>query len=90
MNGVASVLGSASDAKEAVINEIGRSGLSIAVLPTVAQNSSWPAIVRCSDLASDFAASYRLSSILTGMPIKNLPFRSFYYKSSKIESKVIS
>jgi hypothetical protein len=90
MNGLASALGSASDAKEAVINEMGRSGLSIAALPTVAQNSSWPAIVRCSDLASDFAASYRFSSILTGMPIKNLPFVLFYYKSSKKESKAIS
>jgi hypothetical protein len=90
MNGVASALGSDSDAKEAVINEIGRSGLSIAALPTVAQNSSWPAIVRCSDLASDFAASYRFLSILTGMPIKNPPFTLSYYKSSNIESMVIS
>jgi integral membrane sensor domain MASE1 len=57
------------EAKESMMKETGRSGLSIAARPTVAQNSIWPAIVRCSALASNLANSYKSSSILTGMPM---------------------
>ena len=47
-------------------NSIGRSGLSNAAFPTLAQNSSSPAIMRHSLCDAAFACRQRSSSILTG------------------------
>ena len=50
--------GSAIDIKDSAMKFTSKSGLSSAVRPSRAQNSSWPAIVRCSVAASAFANAW--------------------------------
>jgi len=70
--GVASVGPSARATNKSRTKSIGRSGLSKAVLPTKAQNSICPAIVRRSACACARACSYKSSFMRTGIPIASL------------------
>lgn len=58
MNGVAWSRGSASDTRVSAMKDTGRSGLSRAARPTLAQYSTWPEMLRCSAVASALAWSY--------------------------------
>ena len=62
---VLSSRGSAMLIRLSAMNEAGRSGLSSAARPTLAQNSTWPCTVRNSALAAARAALTKLSSIRT-------------------------
>src|SRR5690606_24265906 len=55
---VASLRGSAREANDSAIKLTGRSGLSRAARPTLAQYSTCPAMLRCSAWASVRACSY--------------------------------
>src|SRR5699024_7638775 len=94
-NGVASLRGSASEASDSAMKLIGKSGLSSAARPILAQYSTWPAIVRCSILASERAWSYNVWSMrmdvdvlmMALLQIKNVS-QIFYHKSSKTFTRI--
>jgi len=69
INGVECDFPSTRVTTRSLIKSIGRSGLSRAVRPIIAQNSICPAMVRCSALAWVLACPYRVSFIRTGIPI---------------------